>query len=136
MFVNGPITIDVVDSYLLAPALPIPTANSINLITFGADPTGAKDATAVFAAALQAAVLNNSVLWIPEGKFTLSRQITLYGARFHHGFCCVKVRVRVIGLRLLYSARLRRKYTLEDAIKFHAFDLLEGAAMRVPIPLG
>jgi hypothetical protein len=28
---------------------------------------------------------------------------------FNHGFCCVRVRVMVIGLQLLYGARLRQE---------------------------
>jgi hypothetical protein len=34
----------------------------------------------------------------------------------HHGFC--RVRVRVIGLRLLHGAYFRQQFTLENAIDF------------------
>jgi hypothetical protein len=47
----------------------------------------------------------------------------LYGARLHHGFCCV--RVSSIGLRLLYAARFQMEFTLEDAIELHTFAPLE-----------
>jgi hypothetical protein len=44
----------------------------------------------------------------------------LYGARLHHGFCCV--RVSIIELRLLYGVRFSTAiYTLEYDIGFHAF---------------
>jgi hypothetical protein len=47
--------------------------------------------------------------------------VVLYGARFHHGFCCVGVGSS-IGLWLLYGARFSTEiHTLEDAIEFHAF---------------
>jgi hypothetical protein len=34
-------------------------------------------------------------------------QACMYGARFYHGFCCV--RVSIVGLRLLYGARFQKE---------------------------
>jgi hypothetical protein len=50
----------------------------------------------------------------------------MYGARFHHGFYCV--RVSGIGLRLLCGACFRQKLTLDDAIEVHVLALLEALA--------
>jgi hypothetical protein len=71
----------------------------------------------------------------------MKESMSAYGARFHHGFCCV--RVRVIGLRLLYGAHFRRKLykikisdgaihcTARSAIELHAFAPVEALGMRV-----
>jgi hypothetical protein len=42
---------------------------------------------------------------------------------FHHGFC--RVRVSIIGLRLLYGARFSTGFALEDAIVVLTFAPLE-----------
>ena len=74
--VASAITIDVVNTYLLSPPLPVPSAG-VNLIDFGGDPTGVKDSSAAFEAATAAALANNTVLWIPGGVFAMGKQLTL-----------------------------------------------------------
>jgi hypothetical protein len=83
---------------------------------------------------------NEPVLLVGEtgtGKTTaIQRLVTMYGARFHPGFC--RVRVSIIGLWLLYGARFPTEiFHSKDAIEFHAFAPLE-ARRRVTngIPLG
>jgi hypothetical protein len=46
-------------------------------VQFGADPTGEKDSTAAFAAAVAAAQSSGSAVWVPQGNFTVSAHVIL-----------------------------------------------------------
>jgi hypothetical protein len=63
-----PYTIDVADFYNVPAAASQPTG-SVSVVSQGADPTGVKDSTSAFNAAVKAA--GNASVWIPAGTFRI-----------------------------------------------------------------
>jgi hypothetical protein len=65
--------IDLMDFEKVAPiAQP---AGSLSVVTYGADPTGAKDSAKAFDAAIAAGRAAHKVVWIPAGRFQVNRHI-------------------------------------------------------------
>lgn len=73
---NLTLTIDLVDLFLVAPPLPQPQG-SLSVIDKGADPTGALDSTAAFAATVAAARAAGVAVWVPAGNFTVTAHVIL-----------------------------------------------------------
>ena len=76
--------IDLADFEQVARPLAQP-AGSLAVTDFGADPSGARDSTSAFQAALDAGRAQRRAVWIPPGTFTVSRHlivddVTLEGA--------------------------------------------------------
>src|SRR5439155_11132686 len=76
--------IDLADFEQVARPLAQP-AESLAVTDFGADPSGARDSTSAFQAALDAGRAQRRAVWIPPGTFTVSRHlivddVTLEGA--------------------------------------------------------
>ena len=65
-----PYTIDLADFYQVAAPLRQP-AHSLSVLSEGADPTGATDSTAAFAATVAAAAAAHESVWIPAGNFAI-----------------------------------------------------------------
>jgi len=65
-----PYTVNLADFYQVAPPLRQP-AHTVSVLGEGADPTGATDSTAAFAAAVSAANAAHEAVWIPAGDFTV-----------------------------------------------------------------
>jgi len=78
-------TIDLADFEDVAPALSQPTG-SVSVIDFGADPSGAKNSTGAFTAAIAAGLGKGAPVWIPTGTFevdkhlVVSNNVTIEGA--------------------------------------------------------
>jgi alpha-1,3-glucanase-like protein/F5/8 type C domain-containing protein/pectate lyase-like protein/ASPM-SPD-2-Hydin domain-containing protein len=66
-----PYTIDVADFYNV-PAAATQPANSISVVSEGADPTGASDSTSAFNAAIATANAAGDSVWIPAGTYLIS----------------------------------------------------------------
>ncbi|KXK60540.1 mycodextranase [Micromonospora rosaria] len=72
-------TIDLADFELVAAPIAKP-AGALDVVTdFGADPTGATDATARFQAAVDAGRAQGRTVWIPPGSFTLWDHVVVDG---------------------------------------------------------
>ena len=71
-----PYTIDVADFYNVPAALTQP-ANTVSVVTEGADPTGANDSTNAFNSAITAANAAGEAVWIPAGTFTVSGHLNI-----------------------------------------------------------
>jgi hypothetical protein len=65
-----PYTIDVADFYQV-PAAAAQPANSVSVVSEGADPTGKSDSAAAFQAAIAAANAAGESVWIPPGTFLI-----------------------------------------------------------------
>lgn len=65
-----PYTVNLADFYQVAPPLRQP-AHTVSVLAKGADPTGATDSTAAFAAAVSAANAAHEAVWIPAGNFAV-----------------------------------------------------------------
>jgi hypothetical protein len=79
-----PITVDLVDFFFVDPPLPQP-ANSLSILTTGADPTGAHDSTQSIQTAITRAQASGQIVWVPPGNFTVTQHlivdnVTLAGA--------------------------------------------------------
>jgi alpha-1,3-glucanase-like protein/F5/8 type C domain-containing protein/pectate lyase-like protein/ASPM-SPD-2-Hydin domain-containing protein len=72
----APYTIDVADFYNV-PAAAIQPANSISVVSEGADPTGASDSTSAFRTAITAANNAGDSVWIPSGTFLVSSALQI-----------------------------------------------------------
>ncbi len=76
-------TIDFADFEQVAAPLAQP-ADSLSVITYGADPTGAVDSTAAIQKAISAGQSQDKVVWIPPGTYTVGHiivdDVTLRGA--------------------------------------------------------
>jgi hypothetical protein len=82
--VAGSYVIDTADFEQVGPALSAP-AGYLNVVDFGADPTGVTDSTAAVQAAVNAGQAQSKGVWIPSGTFTVTGQVgvdhvTLRGA--------------------------------------------------------
>ena len=66
--------IDLMDFELVAAALPAPD-NSVSVVDFGADPTGAIESSDAFDAAIAAAQSQHKTVFIPVGTFQVNRHI-------------------------------------------------------------
>jgi len=66
-----PYTIDVAD-FFNVPAAASQPANSISVVSKGADPTGTNDSTSAFSAAISAAASAGESVWIPQGTYLVS----------------------------------------------------------------
>ena len=76
--------IDVADFELVAPPVAEP-ADSLSVLDFGADPTGAQDSSDAIQAALDQGAGTDRTVWLPAGTFTVTRhlivdRVTLRGA--------------------------------------------------------
>ncbi len=79
-----PVTIDVADFEQVAPPAPQPRG-SISVLSYGADPTGAKDSTTAIQNAINAGSAAGKAVYIPPGNFTVTahlivNNVTLTGA--------------------------------------------------------
>ena len=79
-----PVTIDVADFEQVAPPAPQPRG-SISVLSYGADPTGAKDSTTAIQNAINAGSAAGKAVYIPPGNFTVTahlivNKVTLTGA--------------------------------------------------------
>ncbi len=72
---STPITIDLIDTEVVAPAYSIP-ANSVDLTSYGAV-SGSGDDTAAFNSAISAAKSAGKTLWIPAGTFDLTARVNV-----------------------------------------------------------
>lgn len=71
-----PITLDLVDLYLVDPPL-APPPDALSVVSTGADPSGATDSTASFLAAITKAAQTGQVVWVPPGNFTVTAHLVL-----------------------------------------------------------
>jgi hypothetical protein len=69
-----PYTVNLADFYQVAPPLPQPP-HTVSVLAEGADPTGATDSTAAFAAAVTAADAAHEAVWIPAGNFAVDEPL-------------------------------------------------------------
>jgi hypothetical protein len=67
-------TVDLADFELVAPAAGQP-ANSVSIVDFGANPTGAGDSAPAFDQAVASARSQGKSVWIPPGTFTINRHV-------------------------------------------------------------
>ena len=79
-----PVTIDVADFEQVAPPAPQPRG-SLSVLSYGADPTGAKDSTTAIQNAINAGSAAGKTVYIPPGNFTVTahlivNNVTLAGA--------------------------------------------------------
>ena len=79
-----PVTIDVADFEQVAPAAPQPRG-SLSVLSYGADPTGAKDSTTAIQNAINAGSAQHKAVYLPPGNFTVTahlmvNNVTLTGA--------------------------------------------------------
>jgi hypothetical protein len=79
-----PVTIDVADFEQVAPPAPQPHG-SLSVISYGADPTGAKDSTTAIQNAINAGSAAGKAVYLPPGNFTVTahlmvNNVTLTGA--------------------------------------------------------
>ena len=72
---STPITIDLIDTEVVAPAYTIP-ANSLDVTSYGAV-SGSGDDTAAFNSAISAAKSAGKTLWIPSGTFDLNARVNV-----------------------------------------------------------
>lgn len=69
-----------VDFIELENPVPLPQpANSISIVSAGADPTGVNDSAAAVDAAIAQAQASGKIVWMPPGEYAMSRQITAQG---------------------------------------------------------
>ncbi|MBC6983412.1 glycosyl hydrolase family 28-related protein [Caulobacter sp. 17J80-11] len=76
--------LDLADFELVGPAPP-PPANALSVVDFGADPSGATEASRAFDAAIAAGRRTGRPVWIPPGEYRIERHLevdeaTLVGA--------------------------------------------------------
>jgi hypothetical protein len=69
-------TIDVLDTQRVPAPLRAP-ANALDVSSFGADPTGAKDSADAFDAAVAAAQRSGRTVWVPPGTYQVNRHIVV-----------------------------------------------------------
>ena len=74
-----PYTINLADFYQVAAPLRQP-AHSISVLSEGADPTGATDSSAAFAATIAAANAAHTSVWIPAGNFAIDSPLQINSA--------------------------------------------------------
>ena len=73
---DTPYTVNVADFYNL-PAATTQPANTVSVVTEGADPTGANDSTSAFNAAITAANNAGEAVWIPSGTFKIGSPLSI-----------------------------------------------------------
>jgi hypothetical protein len=73
---DAPYTINVADFYNVAAASSQP-ANTVSVVSKGADPTGANDATSAFNSAISAANAAGEAVWIPAGTFKIGSPLQI-----------------------------------------------------------
>jgi len=71
-------TIDLADFYVV-PAPYSQPSGSLDVVTYGADPSGKSDSTQAFIKALTEGQASNQVVWIPRGTFLVNQIITVNG---------------------------------------------------------
>lgn len=71
-----PYTVNLADFYQVALPLRQP-AHTVSVLGKGADPTGATDSTAAFAAAVDAANAAHEAVWIPAGNFAVDEPLQI-----------------------------------------------------------
>jgi hypothetical protein len=71
-----PYTVNLADFYQVAPPQRQP-AHTVSVLAEGADPTGATDSTAAFAAAVTAANAAHEAVWIPAGNFAVDEPLQI-----------------------------------------------------------
>ena len=74
-----PYTVNLADFYQVAAPLCQP-AHTVSVLSEGADPTGATDSTAAFAAAVSAANAAHEAVWIPAGDYTVGTALQVSAA--------------------------------------------------------
>ena len=73
---DTPYTINVADFYD-APAAATQPANTVSVVSEGADPTGANDSTSAFNSAITAANAAGEAVWIPSGTFKIGSPLSI-----------------------------------------------------------
>jgi hypothetical protein len=73
---DTPYTVNVADFYNV-PAAATQPANTVSVVTEGADPTGANDSTSAFNAAITAANNAGEAVWIPSGTFKIGSPVQI-----------------------------------------------------------
>jgi F5/8 type C domain/Pectate lyase superfamily protein/Abnormal spindle-like microcephaly-assoc'd, ASPM-SPD-2-Hydin len=73
---DTPYTVNVADFYDV-PAAATQPANTVSVVTEGADPTGANDSTSAFNAAITAANAAGEAVWIPSGTFKIGSPLNI-----------------------------------------------------------
>src|SRR6201996_7534155 len=71
-----PVTIDVMD-FFAVPAAASQPANSVSVVTEGADPTGSSDSTSAFNNAINTANSEGASVWIPAGTYQVNSALQL-----------------------------------------------------------
>ncbi|MDX6419610.1 MAG: hypothetical protein QOG28_4230 [Trebonia sp.] len=71
-----PVTIDVADFQQVAPPASQPRG-SLSVLSYGADPTGAKDSTTAIQNAINAGSAAGKAVYIPPGNFTVTAHLTV-----------------------------------------------------------
>ncbi|HEY3871771.1 MAG TPA: choice-of-anchor D domain-containing protein, partial [Actinocrinis sp.] len=71
-----PYTLDVADFYNVPAAISQP-ADTVSVVTEGADPTGANDSTNAFNSAITAANAAGEAVWIPSGTFLVNNHLNI-----------------------------------------------------------
>jgi len=74
-----PYTINLADFYQVPAAIAQP-ANTVSVVTEGADPTGAADSSSAFRTAISAANAAGKAVWIPAGTFLVSSALQVDSA--------------------------------------------------------
>ncbi|HEX4788265.1 MAG TPA: glycosyl hydrolase family 28-related protein [Actinospica sp.] len=74
-----PYTVNLADFYQVAQPLRQP-AHTVSVVGEGADPSGATDSTAAFAAAISAADAAHEAVWIPAGNFAVDSALQIQRA--------------------------------------------------------
>lgn len=72
----GSYTIDLADFEDVAAPVAQP-AGSVSVTDFGADPTGTKESSGAFTAAIASALGQGKAVWIPPGRFTIDKHLVL-----------------------------------------------------------
>ena len=73
---DTPYTVNVADFYDVPAALTEP-ANTVSVVSKGADPTGGSDSTSAFNQAISAANAAGEAVWIPQGTYVISSPLTI-----------------------------------------------------------
>ncbi|MFE0464910.1 glycosyl hydrolase family 28-related protein [Kitasatospora sp. NPDC058965] len=125
-----PYTLDVADFYDVPAAAAQPTG-SVSVVSKGADPTGAKDSSSAFNAAISAANSANTSVWIPPGTYLVGSALqvakaTIVGAgswysqlrtnMFIHNSSAVSGPVNLSGFAILGSTVGRHDDSSANAI--------------------
>ncbi|MEV0565157.1 CBM35 domain-containing protein [Dactylosporangium sp. NPDC050588] len=125
-----PITVDLVDTEVVAPALTAP-ANSLSIVDYGAT-SGGGDDTNAFNTAVQAAKSQGKTLWLPAGTWDITSRITVdnvtvrgagmwhttvRGANGKGGFFATGPRVQLADFTIAGDVRYRDDTNFDAALE-------------------